>query len=289
MRKPRCCCRHITSIQSICDSSFTVWKRVHTIRSITGGVCTFAAGAMICLAFIHNLLRRHPATTQMLHRPPAQPKEGAATAEAAADAEVPATPAPAAGESAAVDAAAPRGSAIRIAGQPTRIGDGPTPELPSGRSEGTAVPSGANGLADGTCGSSIDASSDGEDKAAAGQPAAAAAAAQQQGQQEAAASAAAHPGVDVFDEGEPDPGRCRALESSLWEVAALRSHYDPQVICSMSDFLLAMVGCALAERASAAEGLHCFLVASLPCFHGGAGQGPDKAQAHCQSGNCPAA
>ncbi|KAG2488616.1 hypothetical protein HYH03_012789 [Edaphochlamys debaryana] len=36
-------------------------------------------------------------------------------------------------------------------------------------------------------------------------------------------------GVDVYDEAQPDPARSRAVESSLWELEALRSHYCPQV------------------------------------------------------------
>jgi len=34
---------------------------------------------------------------------------------------------------------------------------------------------------------------------------------------------------DPFDDLEPDPSASRALESSLWEMDALRSHYNPQV------------------------------------------------------------
>lgn len=38
-------------------------------------------------------------------------------------------------------------------------------------------------------------------------------------------------GVDLYDEMESDPAKCRAVESSLWEVEALRNHYCPQVGC----------------------------------------------------------
>lgn len=44
-----------------------------------------------------------------------------------------------------------------------------------------------------------------------------------------AVSATRTAGEDVYDEAEPDLERCRALESSLWEVAALKGHYDPEV------------------------------------------------------------
>lgn len=32
-------------------------------------------------------------------------------------------------------------------------------------------------------------------------------------------------GQDVFDEDEADPAKCRAIESSLWELESLRHHY----------------------------------------------------------------
>ena len=32
-------------------------------------------------------------------------------------------------------------------------------------------------------------------------------------------------GEDVFDESELDPAKCRAIESSLWELESLRHHY----------------------------------------------------------------
>ncbi len=32
-------------------------------------------------------------------------------------------------------------------------------------------------------------------------------------------------GQDVFDEHEADPAKCRAIESSLWELESLRHHY----------------------------------------------------------------
>jgi U3 small nucleolar RNA-associated protein 19 len=95
------------------------------------------AGAMLALAFVHNIVRRHPACMCLLHKPP---------------------------------------SAAAAAG------------------------SGGGGGAEGN----------------------GAAAA-------AAASASDAVGVDVYDASEPDPAKSRAVESSLWEVAALRNHYSPQV------------------------------------------------------------
>ncbi|KAI7841082.1 hypothetical protein COHA_005309 [Chlorella ohadii] len=44
-------------------------------------------------------------------------------------------------------------------------------------------------------------------------------------------------GEDVYDYAEPDPAASRALESSLWELEALRCHHSPQVAayCSVLD------------------------------------------------------
>jgi hypothetical protein len=36
-------------------------------------------------------------------------------------------------------------------------------------------------------------------------------------------------GVDVYDPFETDPAKSRAVESSLWEMEALRNHASPQV------------------------------------------------------------
>ena len=41
-------------------------------------------------------------------------------------------------------------------------------------------------------------------------------------------------GVDPYNPGEDDPGRSRAIESSLWEVESLRNHYCPQVCTAFS-------------------------------------------------------
>jgi hypothetical protein len=45
----------------------------------------------------------------------------------------------------------------------------------------------------------------------------------------ASGRATAAAGRDVYDEAQPDPAQSRAVESSLWELAALRNHYCPQV------------------------------------------------------------
>jgi U3 small nucleolar RNA-associated protein 19 len=77
--------------------------------------------------------------------------------------------------------------------------------------------------------------------AGAGKAAAAAAAA-------AAEAAAAAPGADPYDASEPDPAHSRAVESSLWEVEALRRHYCPQV-----STLLQVLDKDLSDRAHTSE------------------------------------
>eukprot|EP00983_Pelagomonas_calceolata_P051047 1142239-Pelagomonas_calceolata.AAC.2 len=43
------------------------------------------------------------------------------------------------------------------------------------------------------------------------------------------ASGGAELGSDPYDPQEEDPAKTRAVESSLWELQALRNHYCPQV------------------------------------------------------------
>lgn len=108
-------------------------------------LATSPAGAMVCLAFIHNIVRRHPACVQLLHRPPA----GGITALAAGQAQ--------------------------------------------GPSRGEVDQGGAAG--------------------------------------------GVWEGEDPYDASQPDPAKSRALESSLWEVSALRQHADPSVaaFCAILD------------------------------------------------------
>jgi len=107
-------------------------------------------GAMICVAFVNNLLRRHPAITVLLHRPPRD----------MAAAEVLALPRP------------------------------HDPE-PSGALWGRPVP--------------LTPGAGGDEFAHLGS------------------------GADPFLAGEDDPARTRAVESSLWELAALSRHASPHV------------------------------------------------------------
>jgi len=99
------------------------------------------AGSLVALAFVHNIIRRHPACLQMLHRPP-------------------------------------RASATN------RVDSG------SGGAPADGQPSGEDGQAQ---------------------------------------ALLVYSGVDVYDPAEPDPAQSRAIESSLWELEALRVHAMPSV------------------------------------------------------------
>jgi U3 small nucleolar RNA-associated protein 19 len=127
-------------------------------------------GALLALAFMHNLVRRHPATMQLLHRPPR-------------------------GGLAGVAAVPPPQLLLPL-----------PPQVTAGA--GTAAAQQQQPAANGTA---------------------------QHGEEEQAAAAAQPPagpvwqGQDVFDYTEPDPAKSRALESSLWELEALRQHSNPQV------------------------------------------------------------
>ena len=113
-------------------------------------------GAIVCIGFVHNLLRRHPSCTCMIHSPlavDAAPKSGT------------------------LQGGVPENSARAHANGPT-----------AGRAD--------------ECG--IDRSIDG-------------------------AQAAPGSGHDPFDDTAEDPALSRAIESSLWELAALRCHQAPMV------------------------------------------------------------
>lgn len=139
-------------------------------------------GAMLAVAFIHNLIRRHPSCMVLLHRIPSLPAAGSGSAGAAGGADV---------------GAGPRG------------GDAEADGLPNGAAKRSKL-------------------------------------AQQQAAQQLGSSSAAAPalGVDPFIEGEHDPGASRAVESSLWELSALRQHYCPQVRAAAAAVLFYYAGSA---------------------------------------------
>ena len=113
-------------------------------------------GAIVCIGFVHNLLRRHPSCTCMIHSP------------------------------LAVDQAAK--SAV----------------LQEGVSEISTQAHAQGPVEKGADERGVDRSSDG-------------------------AQAAPGSGHDWFDDTAEDPAQSRAIESSLWELAALRCHQAPMV------------------------------------------------------------
>ncbi|PRW44488.1 nucleolar complex 4-like protein [Chlorella sorokiniana] len=151
------------------------------------------AGALLALGFMHNVVRRHPATMQLLHRPP---RGGLAAVGAAAAGAAPAAPAPQ--PLLPLPPQVAGGQPVAAADQQQEAADG--------------APAAANGSAD--------------------------AAVQQvvQAQQQRPLGPAWQ-GEDVYDYAEPDPAASRALESSLWELEALRCHHNPQVAayCAVLD------------------------------------------------------
>lgn len=133
------------------------------------------AGALLALAFAHNIVRRHPATMQLLHRPPRGGLAGVAAgaaAPAAPPAQQPLLPLP-------PQVAAAQGQQQQQQEQTAAANGAPSDNLQHGGQQ------------------------------------------QQQGP--------AWQGMDVYDFAEPDPAKSRALESSLWELEALRVHHNPQV------------------------------------------------------------
>lgn len=151
------------------------------------------AGALLALAFMHNVVRRHPATMQLLHRPP---RGGLAGVAGAAAPPPPAAPQP------------------LLPLPPEVAGGGSSAAL---RANGAASP----GEDDDAPAAAAVGVAAGPEAGQSPQPAEQAAQQQQQGP--------VWQGHDVYDFREPDPGRSRALESSLWELEALRQHHNPQV------------------------------------------------------------
>ena len=158
-------------------------------------LCT--AGAVIAIAFIHNLLRRHPSCNVLVNKP-IRP-ETAGTAAAAAPSE------PTAALSASGtprDPAAQNGIPDAMTnGHSHDSSDASSSQLDPDSSDGDAPDTATdqkrhlNGLeAQASAGAAVDGSSAGI-------------------------------GEDVFDEHEADPAKCRAIESSLWELDSLRHHY----------------------------------------------------------------
>lgn len=153
-----------------------------------------AAGAMIAIAFIHNLVRRHPSCMVLLHKP----QKGLQLQQ---NAQQPAAP-----------ASDPKKSHAEPNGD-TIIDSKPAPHAHSNGDVAQAT---------------------GEDNATAqlhhgSQATAHNAVSATHATSSAIAVISSSVGFDVYDESEPDPAASRAVESSLWEIQALRHHYCPQV------------------------------------------------------------
>ena len=50
---------------------------------------------------------------------------------------------------------------------------------------------------------------------------------------------------DPYAEDEADPAKCRAAESSLWEVVALQNHVLPQVSLFLVTVRFSYIGCVV--------------------------------------------
>ncbi|MEW5302980.1 MAG: hypothetical protein WDW36_005713 [Sanguina aurantia] len=165
------------------------------------------AGAVLSIAFIHNLLRRHPACMVMVHKP------SAGTGDA---------PTP---------AAAAAGTSSSSSGGHARAGGEDEDDFAVEVEETEPKPSSAGSAVTANGGSSS--SKQGSKKQEARGVRGGGGAVAQQGPQLSPGGA----GEDVYNDGEGDPALSRAVESSLWELTALRQHYCPQVatFCSILD------------------------------------------------------
>ena len=148
---------------------------------------------MIAIAFVHNLLRRHPSCNILLHRPAATSAlaGGSAADRPDGSAELAATSVQKQLDS--TQDAVQNGHADRLPGQPAEAG------AREGGSQQGEKP-----------------------RSTAQQPRASDAG--REGSQQDRPS-----GVDVYIASEEDPAESRAIESSLWEIESLRNHYCPQV------------------------------------------------------------
>ncbi|DBB17430.1 TPA: hypothetical protein ACH3X3_014459 [Trebouxia sp. C0006] len=162
-------------------------------------------GAIIAIAFIHNLLRRHPSCSVLLNKPLSSTSHSSAAA------------APKAASTASQDAAVTPVANMAAAAAQTSLPH----TLTNGHSKGHVK-------GDDTSSSSQADEDSSSDSLAAGGAAVDEARVQTQ---EAAVSGVGSAGViggvgqDVFDEDEADPAKCRAIESSLWELESLKHHY----------------------------------------------------------------
>lgn len=170
-----------------------------------------AAGAIIAIAFIHNLLRRHPSCSVLVHRPKTSLLPKTDTAAAAAPAQ----------DSTHNFSKSSHQTA-------TSLTNGVHVSLPVSQQATLAsvkpgvMQNGLSGHAESDSDDGISATSAAAKEGVADGKPAAEAGNRQKDSIDAVPDAV--DGEDVFDEQEVDPAKSRAIESSLWEVESLRQH-----------------------------------------------------------------
>lgn len=182
-----------------------------------------SAGAIIAIAFIHNLLRRHPSCSVLVHRPAAKSQAHTSTMPAAQNSMQPLSD---------------RSGQATQNGHATANAQNGVQSNPPGKP--LASPSVAanphaqqNGVPAYAVATSSDSDSDADDDKSSSEAAAEQAAATRvpaakadRGNQSATNGLAeGSVGEDVYDDTELDPAKSRAIESSLWEIDSLRQHY----------------------------------------------------------------
>jgi U3 small nucleolar RNA-associated protein 19 len=205
------------------------------------------AGAMLSLAFVHNLIRRHPSLMVLMHKPLSaqqqeqhqQQLERLAAAQQQQEQQEE-------GDAGAADAGAAAPAAPAVAAAADKAANGHAANGHAGHSSSSSSSS-----------SSSDEESSSDDEAPqqrgrANGNGTQAQQAQQRGKQrqQQQAQQEALLGSDPFDPSEEDPVKSRAVESSLWELTALKEHYSPQV-----SYSLGAAGASVCQQQSRTVGL----------------------------------
>ena len=182
-----------------------------------------SAGAIIAIAFIHNLLRRHPSCSVLVHRPAAKRQAHASTMPAAQNNMQPVSDR--------------SGQATQNGHATANAQNGVQPNPPGKPSAGSSPASNPHAQQNGVPAYAVATSSDSDSdddndtsssEAAAEQAAATtvpAAKADSSNQPATNGFVEGSVGEDVYDDAELDPAKSRAIESSLWEIDSLRQHY----------------------------------------------------------------
>lgn len=165
-------------------------------------VCT---GAIIAIAFIHNLLRRHPSCSVLLNKPLSP------TSAHTSDAVAPQHPTILSQKDTSSEAAISTAMHNGLPHMHTNGHAKDDPHINGSSSDANSSPSGGDDSSD----------TEAADRAVDGEVVQG----QSQRQEAVSGASSACVGQDVFDEHEADPAKCRAIESSLWELESLRHHY----------------------------------------------------------------